>query len=102
MVDLFDARGRIEFASLKRAEEQGSLDAVDRSLRYRSFHLVARPAGITWSGSDALLPLLAVLLPGGSLISRSLSGLPGCRRALSLFYSTLSRLHGAGECKAAR
>jgi predicted DCC family thiol-disulfide oxidoreductase YuxK len=102
MVDLFDARGKIEFASLKRAEEQGALDAVDRSRRYRSFHLVARPAGITWSGSDALLPLLAVLLPGGSLISRSLSGLPGCRRALSLFYSTLSRLHGAGACKAAR
>jgi predicted DCC family thiol-disulfide oxidoreductase YuxK len=102
MVDFLDARRKIEFASLKRAEERGALDAVDHSMRYRSFHLVARPAGITWSGSDALLPLVAVLLPGGSLISRSLSGMPGCRRALSLFYSTLSRLHDVGACQAAR
>ncbi len=97
VVEFLDARGVIEFLSLRQAEELGALGRIDPSLRYRSFHLIARGQGV-WSGGDALLPLVKLLLPGGRVVSMVLQAVPGCRRAISFGYSTVSRLHGAGAC----
>lgn len=98
-VDFLDARGRIEFLSLRQAEEVGALDAVEASSRYRSFHLVASGQGAS-SGADALLPLVRLLIPGGGAVSKFLESLPGSRRAISFGYSVVSRLHEKGACSA--
>jgi predicted DCC family thiol-disulfide oxidoreductase YuxK len=100
IVDFFDARGVIEFTSLKQAEEAGALGTIDSSLRYRSFHLVMSGQGVL-SGADALLPLVKLLLPGGGVVSRALAATPGFGRALSFGYAALSRLHDVGACSAA-
>jgi predicted DCC family thiol-disulfide oxidoreductase YuxK len=97
VVDFLDARGTIEFASLKQAEEVGALETINPSLRHRSFHLIASGQRAL-SGADALLPLVRLLLPGGGVVSTALETLPGCRRAISFGYSALSRLHDAGAC----
>jgi predicted DCC family thiol-disulfide oxidoreductase YuxK len=100
VVDLLDAKGLIEFVSLRHAEEVGALDGIDSSLRYRSFHLISPGQGAL-SGADALLRLVKLLLPGGGVFSKVLEGVPGCRRAISFGYSVLSRLHDAGACSPA-
>jgi len=97
VVEFLDARGTIEFLSLGQAEELGALEPIDSSRRYRSFHLIAPGLGVL-SGADALLPLACMLLPMGGIVTRVLEAFPGCRRAISFGYSTLSRLHGAGAC----
>jgi predicted DCC family thiol-disulfide oxidoreductase YuxK len=97
VVDFLDARGLIEFLSLRQAEEAGALESVAPSLRYDSFHLVA-PGKRALSGAEALLPLVGLLLPGGKAISRVLEAIPGSGRAISFGYSTVSRLHYAGAC----
>jgi predicted DCC family thiol-disulfide oxidoreductase YuxK len=100
VVDFLDAKGTIGFASLKQAEEVGALETVDPSLRYRSFHLIASGERAL-SGADALLPLVGLLLPRGGVVSAALEAIPGCRRAVFLGYSALSRLHGSGACRTA-
>jgi predicted DCC family thiol-disulfide oxidoreductase YuxK len=97
VVDFLDARGLIDFASLRQADEAGALESIAPSLRYGSFHLIAQGRPVL-SGADALLPLVGLLLPGGGAFSRVLGAIPGCRRAISFGYSTLSRLHYAGAC----
>jgi predicted DCC family thiol-disulfide oxidoreductase YuxK len=97
VVDFLDARGLIDFASLRQAEEAGALESIAPSLRYDSFHLIA-PGGPVLSGADALPPLVGLLLTGGGAFSRVLGAIPGCRRAISFGYSTASRLHYAGAC----
>jgi predicted DCC family thiol-disulfide oxidoreductase YuxK len=97
LVDFLDARGVIEFASLRQAEEDGVLESVDPSTRYASFHLVP-PGQRALSGAEAILPLVRLLIPGGRSASRILEAIPGCGRAISFGYSTLSRLHGTGAC----
>jgi predicted DCC family thiol-disulfide oxidoreductase YuxK len=97
VVDFLDGRGLIEFASLRQAEEAGELESVAPSLRYASFHLIVRGRRVL-SGADALLPLVGLLLPRGGTVSRALEAIPGCRRAVSFGYSTISRLHHAGTC----
>jgi len=99
-LDLLDARGQMTFVSLEQAEDEGALETIDSSLRYRSFHLI-QSGKAALSGADALLPLVRVLLPGGAFVSRALEAIPGCRRAISFGYSTVSRLHDAGACVAA-
>jgi predicted DCC family thiol-disulfide oxidoreductase YuxK len=96
VVDFLDGRGLIEFASLRQADEAGALESVAPSLRYASFHLIR--GGRVLSGANALLPLVGLLLPGGGAVSRVLEAVPGCSRAISFGYSTLSRLHYAGAC----
>jgi predicted DCC family thiol-disulfide oxidoreductase YuxK len=97
VVDFLDARGLIEFVSLRQADEAGALESVAPSMKYDSFHLIA-PGKPVLSGADALLPLVGLLLPGGGAFSRVLEAIPGCSRAISFGYSTVSRLHYAGAC----
>ncbi|MGH9918430.1 MAG: DCC1-like thiol-disulfide oxidoreductase family protein [Nitrososphaerales archaeon] len=97
VVDFLDARGLIDFVSLRQADEAGALESVAPSLRYDSFHLIA-PGRPALSGADALLPLVGMLLPGGGAFSKVLQSVPGCGRAISLVYSTISRLHYTGAC----
>lgn len=100
VVDFLDARGLIEFASLRQAEQEGTLDVIDSSLRYGSFHLIERGQGAR-SGADALLPLVKVLFPGSGAVSKALEDIPGCRRAISFGYSVVLRLHDSGACSTA-
>jgi predicted DCC family thiol-disulfide oxidoreductase YuxK len=97
VVDFLDAKGLIEFVTLEHAEKAGTLEDIDPSLRYRSFHLMAPGRG-PLSGADALLPLVKLLLPGGRVISKAIEVIPGSRRSISFGYSALSRLHDAGAC----
>jgi predicted DCC family thiol-disulfide oxidoreductase YuxK len=97
VVDFLDARGLIEFVSLRQADEAGELEGVAPSLRYDSFHLMA-PGRRALSGADALLPLFGLLLTGRGAFSRVLEAIPGCSRAISFGYSAVSRLHQAGAC----
>ena len=96
VVGLLDARRSIGFVSLGLADESGALSAVEPAARYGSFHLVV--GGRTSSGADAVIPLLALLLPAGGRVSGALDRLPGSRRAISWGYRTLARFHGTGAC----
>lgn len=100
LVRFLDARGRLEFASLREADEAGELSGVEPSLRYRSFHLVSSGREAR-SGAEALMPLLRVLLPRGERLTRALEAAPGFSRAVTFGYATLSRLHDTGSCGAA-
>ena len=102
-VEFLDAKGRIKFLPLEEAEKSGAIEDIPQSLRYRSFHLLRTPRGPAagegiYSGSDALLPLLRLLLPGGDIASRFIEAAPGAKGAISFAYSALSRLQGAGSC----
>jgi predicted DCC family thiol-disulfide oxidoreductase YuxK len=106
IVEFLDPRRRIRFVSLEAADRSGALEGVSPSLLYRSFHLVhssvghAKGEGIR-SGSDALLPLLRLLIPGGTIASRIVEATPGAKGAISFAYSVVSRLHDAGSCEPA-
>jgi predicted DCC family thiol-disulfide oxidoreductase YuxK len=103
IVEFLDAKKRIGFVPLEVADRSGAIDGISPSLRYRSFHLVhssvghAKGEGIR-SGSDALLPLLRLLIPGGKVASRIVEATPGAKGAISFAYSVVSRLHDAGSC----
>jgi predicted DCC family thiol-disulfide oxidoreductase YuxK len=97
LVSFLDARGRLDYASLGEADKAGALAAVEPATRYSSFHLVSAGRD-TWSGADALLPLVRVLLPGGEALTMALEGVPGFRRAIAFGYAALSRLHDSGSC----
>ena len=103
IVKFLDARKRIGFVSLEMADRSGAIKGISPSLRYSSFHLVHSPRGTVEgedirSGSDALLPLVSLLLPGGGVASRILEATPGAKGAMSFAYSAISRLHDAGSC----
>ena len=97
LIRFLDARGRLEFASLREADEAGALSDVEPSLRYRSFHLVSSGRQVR-SGSEAIIPLLGLLVPGGERLTNSLEIVPGFHRAMTFGYATLSRLHDTGSC----
>jgi predicted DCC family thiol-disulfide oxidoreductase YuxK len=97
VVRFLDAKGRLDFASIREADKAGALSAVVPAMRYRSFHLVSSGEG-SHSGAEALLPLLRVLMPGGENLATGLDRLPGFRRALDFGYAALSRVHGSGSC----
>ena len=103
IVELLDAKRRIKFVSLEAADRSGVIEAVLPSQRYRSFHLLRSPRGPAegeeiYSGSDALVPLLRLLLPGGGFASRIVEVTPGAKAAISFAYAVISRLHGARSC----
>jgi len=99
VVSALDSKRNLEFVSLARAEQAGLLDRVEPERRFRSFHLVAKRG--TTSGADALPQLAKALLPAGELFARALDA-PLIRSASRFAYSTLSRLHQAGDCRARR
>lgn len=100
IVGFLDPRGRLEFVSLDAADARGLLESVDRRLRYSSFHLVSD--GATFSGSEAILPLVRAILPGGPAVASALGLVPGVQGLLAFLYGSLSRLHGVGSCAARR
>src|ERR671933_898184 len=76
IVNSLDKNEKIDFISLTVADRQGMLNRICAPLRYRSFHLIS-PAGEAKSGSEALLDLIAMILPGGKIISPIINHLPG-------------------------
>jgi len=98
VAEFLDCKHEIRFVSLEQADEEGTLDSVDRALRYRSFHLVSS-TGRVESGAEAILPLARAVLPAGRVFG-ALASFPGVRAALDFGYKALSRLHGKGVCGA--
>ena len=97
VVDILDKYEKIDFISLTIADQQGLLDRISATLRYRSFHLIS-PNGETKSGSDALLELIAIL-PGGKIISPIINYFPGGKPTVRFIYNRFSRLHDSASCR---
>jgi predicted DCC family thiol-disulfide oxidoreductase YuxK len=96
IVDILDTYERIDFISLTKADQEGLLDNIPVSQRYKSFHLIF-PKGDTKSGSEALLELIAIL-HGGKIISPIINYFPGGKKAVRFIYKRFSRLHDRGSC----
>jgi len=97
IVDRLDRNKRIDFTSLTVADQLGMLDRISAPLRYRSFHLIS-PTGEAKSGSEALLDLIAIILPGGKIISPIINHLPGGKLIVRFIYNRFSKLHDRGSC----
>ena len=97
VVDILDKYEKIDFISLIIADQQGLLDRISATLRYRSCHLIS-PNGETKSGSDALLELIAIL-PGGKIISPIINYFPGGKLTVRFIYNRFSRLHDSASCR---
>jgi predicted DCC family thiol-disulfide oxidoreductase YuxK len=97
VVDILDKYEKIDFISLIIADQQGLLDRISATLRYRSFHLIS-PNGETKSGSDALLELIAIL-PGGKIISPIINYFPVGKLTVRFIYNRFSRLHDSASCR---
>ena len=97
IVRFLDAHRLIDFMDIDEAERSGILDGVSQSLRFASFHIVARQgmgngtSGVA-SGSSAILPLVWAISPSASRLVRRV---PSLEATLRFGYSTLSRLHRA-------
>lgn len=100
VVGFLDARRRVEPIPLRTADELGLLSRLAPGDKYSSFHLVSREG--TWSGSEAILPLLEAVHPAGLVVHRALRRLPGVNTALAFGYGALSRLHESRGCAARR
>jgi predicted DCC family thiol-disulfide oxidoreductase YuxK len=96
VVNSLDKYEKIDFISLTIADQQGLLDRIPVTLRYRSFHLIS-PNGEAKSGSEALLELIAIL-PGGKVISPIINYFPGGKLFVRFIYNKFSILHGRGSC----
>jgi predicted DCC family thiol-disulfide oxidoreductase YuxK len=96
IVDHLDKREKIDFIPLTMADQQGLLNNISASLRYKSFHLIF-PKGEAKSGSEAVLELIAIL-PGGKIISPIINYLPGGKLIVRFMYGRFSRLHDNGSC----
>ncbi len=96
IVDLLDARERIEFVPLEEADRAGLIAGIEPPCRYASFHLIGPDAwsldSDVLSGSRALLLLIRLLSPWGA-ISRIVEAVPGSEAAAFLLYTALSKLH---------
>ena len=97
VVDILDKYEKIDFISLTIADQQGLLDRISAPLRYKSFHLLS-PTGESKSGSDALPELIAMILPGGKIISSMINYFPGGKLIVRFIYNRFSKLHGMGSC----
>ena len=98
IVDSLDKNEKIDFISLTVADRQGLLNRICAPLRYRSFHLIF-PSGEAKSGSEALLELIAMILPGGKLISPMINYFPGGKLIVRFIYNRFSKLHDRGSCR---
>jgi predicted DCC family thiol-disulfide oxidoreductase YuxK len=96
IVDLLDARHRIDFLSLHKADKLGLLKGIPHPMRYTSFHLIC-PDGEILSGADGLVRLVAIL-PLGNQISKLIALTPGGEWMIKLLYKTFSRLHNSPTC----
>ena len=96
IVDNLDVYQSIHFISLIKADEQGLLERIPQSIRFKSFHLLS-PNGDILSGPEALLELIRVL-PLGHVISKFILLVPGGRQLTKALYFMCSRLHDKGSC----
>jgi predicted DCC family thiol-disulfide oxidoreductase YuxK len=96
IVELLDARHRIDFLSLHKADKLGLLKGIPHPMRYTSFHLIC-PDGEILSGADGLVRLVAIL-PLGNQISKLIALTPGGEWMIKLLYKTFSRLHNSPTC----
>jgi predicted DCC family thiol-disulfide oxidoreductase YuxK len=96
IVELLDARHRIDFLSLHKADKLGLLKGIPRPMRYTSFHLICQDGEIL-SGADGLVRLVAIL-PLGNQISKLIALTPGGEWMIKLLYKTFSRLHNSPTC----
>jgi predicted DCC family thiol-disulfide oxidoreductase YuxK len=96
IVELLDARHRIDFLSLHKADKLGLLKGIPHPMRYTSFHLIC-PDGEILSGADGLVRLVAIL-PLGNQISKLIVLTPGGEWMIKLLYKTFSRLHNSATC----
>jgi predicted DCC family thiol-disulfide oxidoreductase YuxK len=97
VVQFLDSYGKFDFESLIEADEEGFLDAISKSMRHSSFHIVS-PNGIVLSGAQAI-PTLIEQLPFGRPISRFVTSVPAGVKAIEFIYGVFSRLHDAGSCQ---
>ena len=96
IVDRLDIYHKIDFISLSSADQDGLLDTISPSLRYKSFHLIS-PAGQVESAAEALLKLIRIL-PGGKIVSPLIKNVPGARWFVRFVYTRFSKLHDRGSC----
>ena len=96
LVNSLDKYEKIDFMSLTIADQEGLLDRIPVTLRFRSFHLIA-PNGDTKSGSEGLLELIAIL-PGGKVISQIINHVPAGKLIVRFIYNRFSKLHGRSSC----
>ena len=97
IVDRLDKFEKIDFMSLTIADQEGLLDRIPVTLRFRSFHLIA-PNGETKSGSEGLLELIAIL-PGGKVISPMINYVPAGKLIVRFIYNRFSKLHDRDSCR---
>src|SRR5579862_6518068 len=74
LVDYIDRYHRLDYISLREADELGLLNSIAPDQRHKSFHIVS-PTGHVLSGSVAILSLLE-LFPLGSLYSSVVRSAP--------------------------
>lgn len=96
VVNSFDKYKKIDFMSLTIADQEGLLDRIPVTIRFRSFHLIA-PNGKIKSGSEGLLELIAIL-PGGKVISPIINYVPAGKLIVRFIYNRFSKLHDRGSC----
>ncbi|HET7391208.1 MAG TPA: DCC1-like thiol-disulfide oxidoreductase family protein [Nitrososphaeraceae archaeon] len=96
VVNIFDKYKKIDFMSLTIADQEGLLDRIPVTIRFRSFHLIA-PNGEIKSGSEGLLELIAIL-PGGKVISPIINYVPAGKLIVRFIYNRFSKLHDRGSC----
>jgi len=97
IVNSLDKYEKIDFMSLTIADQEGLLDRIPVTLRFRSFHLIA-PNGETKSGSEGLLELIAIL-PGGKAISPMINYVPAGKLIVRFIYNRFSKLHDRNSCR---
>ena len=96
VVNSFDKYKKIDSMSLTIADQEGLLDRIPVTIRFRSFHLIA-PNGEIKSGSEGLLELIAILL-GGKVISQIINYVPAGKLIVRFIYNRFSKIHDRGSC----
>jgi predicted DCC family thiol-disulfide oxidoreductase YuxK len=96
IIDILDKYEKIDFIPLTTADQQGLLDRISPTVRYKSFHLISPTEGPK-SGSHALLELIAII-PGGRMISTIINHLPGGELIVRFIYNRFSKLHERSSC----
>jgi len=96
VVNSFDKYKKIDFMSLTIADQEGLLDRIPVTIRFRSFHLIVPNEEIK-SGSEGLLELIAILL-GGKVISQIINYVPAGKLIVRFIYNRFSKIHDRGSC----
>jgi predicted DCC family thiol-disulfide oxidoreductase YuxK len=96
-VEAIDSKGEVAFVSLIDADDSGMLDRIPKSERHTSFHVIF-PDGKLLTGADAVPPLLE-LLPGGKILAKVVTTVPGGRRFIAIVYEGFAKGHNGSACR---